>query len=753
MQQAEIRVRGRVQGVGFRPAVWRLAQECGLSGDVRNDAEGVLIRVAGEHAAIADLVDRLKRAPPTLARIDLVEIMPSNVPYDAGFRIVDSAKGRARTEITPDSAVCRECVREIQDSGQRRYRYPFANCTHCGPRFSIIRAIPYDRAATTMAAFRLCPACAAEYRTPADRRFHAEAIACESCGPHARLVPDIPSDDVVEAAAGLLRDGHIVAVKGLGGYQLACDATNATAVSRLRIAKRRDSKPFALMARDLDVIRRYCDVSVEEAALLQGASAPIVLLRANGLRLPETVAPGLQSFGFMLPTTPLHLLLLRDIDVPVVMTSGNLTDAPQIIDDEEALTLLGRVADYVLTHDREIATRVDDSVLRVVCGKPRIWRRARGYAPSSVQLPPEFAAAPALLAAGGQLKTTFCLLRDGAAVMSPHIGDLEDARTFDDYQHGITHLTTLLDHAPTAIAVDTHPEYLSAKYARERGLPLIEVQHHHAHIAACLAENGRALSASPVLGIVLDGLGWGDDGTIWGGEFLLTDYHRARRLAAFQPVAMPGGTAAVREPWRNLYAHLKAVGLQPEASHPVLDAMIDKHVNAPMASSCGRLFDAVAAALGICAQRQSHEGEAAARLEALADIRTLLDEDDALAYPLSISMQSAGAIALIGYQEMWRGLIGDIARGTLSGVIAARFHKAMAIAIVAMTRALAGLEHFDTIALSGGCYQNAILLEQTERRLRDTGFNVLTHSIVPCNDGGLSLGQAAVAAARLMAAA
>src|SRR5690348_2991371 len=280
MQQAEIRVRGRVQGVGFRPAVWRLAQECGLSGDVRNDAEGVLIRVAGEHAAITDLVERLKRAPPTLARIDLVEIMPSTVPYDAGFRIVDSAKGRARTEITPDSAVCNECAREVQDSGQRRYRYPFANCTHCGPRFSIIRAIPYDRAATTMAAFRLCPACAAEYRTPADRRFHAEAIACESCGPHARLVPDIPSDDVVETAAGLLRDGHIVAVKGLGGYQLACDATNATAVSRLRIAKRRDSKPFALMARDLDVIRRYCDVSVEEAAQLRGPSAPIVLLQA-----------------------------------------------------------------------------------------------------------------------------------------------------------------------------------------------------------------------------------------------------------------------------------------------------------------------------------------------------------------------------------------------------------------------------------------------------------------------------------------
>jgi hydrogenase maturation protein HypF len=739
--------------VGFRPAVWRLAQECGLSGDVRNDAEGVLIRVAGEDAAIVDLVDRLERMPPALARIDLVEIMPGTVPCDAGFRIVDSAKGGARTEIAPDSAICSECAREVSDPAQRRYRYPFANCTQCGPRFSIVRAIPYDRAATTMAAFRLCPACAAEYRNPADRRFHAEAIACASCGPQVRLVPDIPSHDVMDTATRLLRDGHTLAVKGLGGYQLACDATNDAAVSRLRIAKRRNSKPFALMARDLNVIGRYCDVSTEEAAQLQAPSASIVLLQANGLPLPEAVAPGLRTIGFMLPTTPLHLLLLQDIDVPVVMTSGNLTDAPQIIDDDEALTLLGRVADFVLTHDREIATRVDDSVVRVIRGKPRMWRRARGYAPSSILLPAEFKTAPDLLAAGGQLKATFGLLRDGAVIMSPHIGDLEDARTFDDYRHGITRLSKLFDHVPAAIAIDAHPEYLSSKHLRASGLPLVEVQHHHAHIAACLAENGRPLAAPPVLGIVLDGLGWGDDGTIWGGEFLLTDYRSARRMAAFQPVALPGGTAAVREPWRNLYAHLKAAGLQPETSHPILDAMIRNQVNTPMASSCGRLFDAAAAALGICAQRQSHEGEAAARLEALADADTLLNEDDALAYPLSVSMQSARGIATIGYREMWQGVTSDIASGTPPGVIAARFHKAVAIAIVAMARALAGREQFDTVALSGGCLQNAILLEQAERRLHNAGFSVLTHSIVPCNDGGLSLGQAAVAAARLIAAA
>ncbi|HEY7581833.1 MAG TPA: carbamoyltransferase HypF [Acetobacteraceae bacterium] len=754
MQQAEIRVRGRVQGVGFRPAVWRLAQECGLSGDVRNDSEGVLIHVAGEERAVAALIDHLKRSPPALARIDRLEIAPTSRPCGVGFRIVDSADGTARTEIAPDAAVCAECSREVLDPARRRYRYPFANCTQCGPRFSIIRAIPYDRAATTMAGFRLCPACDAEYRQPADRRFHAEAIACGACGPQARLVPDILSPDVIDAAAALLRDGRIVAVKGLGGYQLACDATNAATVFRLRAAKHRDGKPFALMARDLDVVRRYCAVSAGEARLLRGSSAPIVLLRASGsAKLPEAVAPGLTTLGFMLPTTPLHLLLLHHIDVPMVMTSGNLTDAPQIIDDDAALALLGGIADFVLTHDRDIARRVDDSVLRVVSGKPRILRRARGYAPSAIPLPAGFAAAPDVLAAGGEQKTTFCLLKDGAAILSPHIGDLEDARTFDDYRRGIADFSRLFSHAPVAIAIDPHPEYLSTKHAREAGLTLIEIQHHHAHVAACLAENGWPLAAPPVLGIVLDGLGWGSDGTIWGGEFLLADYRGSRRLAALQPVAMPGGTAAVREPWRNLYAHLRAAGMQPETPHRLLDAMIRQRVNAPMASSCGRLFDAVAAALGICVQRQSHEGEAASRLEALVCERTLLHEDDELAYRLTISPQTADGMALIGYRAMWQALMHDRADGTPAGVIAARFHKAVAIAAVTMARTLAAQERFDTVALSGGCFQNAVLLQQTERRLRAAGFAVLTHSAVPANDAGLSLGQAAVGAARLIAAA
>lgn len=742
MEVAEIRVRGRVQGVGFRPTVWRMARELGLSGEVRNDAEGVLIRVAGGSGAIAALLDRIRREPPPLAHIERIERSRSAGVCAPGFRIVDSAAGTARTQIAPDAAVCIECAREVCDPTQRRHRYGFANCTRCGPRFSIIHSIPYDRAATTMAPFALCAACLAEYGEPLDRRFHAEAIACPTCGPRTRLS--------IEDAAALLRSGHIVAVKGLGGYQLACDATDADAVSRLRAAKHRETKPFALMARDLEVIRRHCAVSVEEAELLAGPATPIVLLRATGDALPAEVAPGLRTLGFMLPTTPLHLLLLRDIDHPVVMTSGNLTDEPQITDDDEALARLGGLADCVLAHDRAIATRIDDSVVRVMAGVPRVLRRARGFVPAAIPLPPGFAAAPDLLAAGGELKATFCLVKDGAAILSQHIGDLEDARTFDDYRTGIAHYTALFDHVPIAIAVDLHPEYLSSKYARETGLRLVEVQHHHAHVAACLAENGRPLDAAPVLGIVLDGLGWGDDGTIWGGEFLLADYRESRRVGTFKPVAMPGGAAAVREPWRNLYAHLLATGLKPDRPHALLDAMIRNDVNSPMASSCGRLFDAMAAAMDICRDRQGHEGEAASRLEALVFEETLLAEDDALAYSFAIELDSFPNPGCVDPRPMWHAVLADLNRGTPPAVIAARFHKGLALAVVAMTHAVAQYACFDTVALSGGCFQNVVLFEQTERRLRDAGFAVLTHSLVPANDGGLALGQAAIAAARLI---
>jgi hydrogenase maturation protein HypF len=729
MDGAEFLVQGRVQGVGFRPTVWRLARECGLSGDVRNDAAGVLIRVAGDDARIARFLERLRREPPPLARIERIERRPIVEPCRHGFHIVTSTNGEPRTQVAPDAVICAECAREVLDPGERRHRYAFTNCTHCGPRFSVVCDIPYDRATTTMARFALCAACQSEYATPAARRFHAEAIACADCGP--RL-----SDDLVPVVEMLLRGG-IVALKGIGGYQLACDATNAAAVTRLRSAKHRETKPFALMGRDLGVVHRYCAISTAERRQLTSPEGPIVVLRASGERLPDAVAPGLSTLGFMLPTTPLHLLLLHNIDRPVVMTSGNLSDEPQIIDDGEARERLGRIADLVLTHDRDIATRIDDSVVRVMAGAPRILRRARGYAPGAVPLPFGFEAAPDLLAAGGEQKNSFCLLKDGAAILSQHIGDLDDAQIYDDYQRNIAHYAALFHHRPMAIAADPHPEYLSSKYARDCGLPLIEVQHHHAHVAACLAENGRPLDAPPALGIVLDGLGWGEDSTIWGGEFLLADYRSARRLAMFKPVAMPGGTAAVREPWRNLYAHLAAAGL-PQAAHPTLDAMIASGINSPLASSCGRLFDAMAAALNICRDRQGHEGEAASRLEALVCQDTLECEQG---YRLEVSNW-------IDPTPLWHAVLHDLHARTPRPVMAARFHKGVADAVVEMARRLSG---FDTVALSGGCFQNAVLFELIERRLRETGFCVLAHSAVPANDGGLSLGQAAVAAAQLLA--
>ena len=781
----EIRVRGRVQGVGFRPTVWRIARELGLAGEVLNDADGVLIRAGGSAEAIADFVARMHREPPPLGRIDKIEIRSFIGELPAEFRIAESEAGRAHTQVTPDAAICEACARETLDPFARRYRYPFTNCTHCGPRFSIVTGIPYDRAQTTMAPFPMCADCGAEYRDPSDRRFHAEPIACHVCGPKAKLIrfdgSAVSFDqhsmlDDVDAVCGLLQKGEIVAVKGIGGYQLACDATRADAVARLRQLKRRDAKPFALMARDLDIIRRYTEVDTEAERLLKSPEAPIVLLAMDGAeRLPEAIAPGLATLGFMLPTTPLHLLILRRMTRPVVMTSGNLSDEPQVTTEEDARARLSSIAPYALIHNREIANRIDDSVVRLMAGHPRLIRRARGYAPAPIRLPAGFETAPELLAMGGELKATFCLVKDGEAILSQHQGDLEDAATYDDYLKNLALYRTLFDHAPDALIADRHPDYLSTKLAKCRAaaeeLELVEVQHHHAHVAACLAENGRPLDAARVLGIVLDGLGLGDDGTIWGGEFLLADYRGYERLGTFKPVAMPGGAAAVKEPWRNLYAHLMAemgrahfdmnfgelklhadLAAKPRAT---LDAMIRGGVNAPLASSCGRLFDAVSAALGLCRERQAYEGEAAAKLEALVDEDVLRDEDEALAYPLNIPKLRGNGLPYIEPLAMWNAILGDLILKTPAPVMAARFHKGLAKAIVAMTRKLARRDtaegaRFDTVALSGGCFQNRVLFEEVIRRLEAEDFTVLTHALVPANDGGLALGQAAIGAAQLI---
>lgn len=785
-ESVEIRVRGRVQGVGFRPTVWRYARQLGLVGEVMNDGEGVLVRARGDRALVNLLIDRILNAPPPLGRVDEIEVRSYAGILQDEFEIAESVQGSAHTEVSPDAALCADCARETTDPFGRRFRYPFTNCTNCGPRLSIVQGIPYDRQQTTMARFALCGDCGTEYQDPGDRRFHAEAIACHACGPRAKLVrldgrpfsfEQFSMLDDVDAACSLIQRGEIVAIKGIGGYQIACDATRTDAVALLRRLKRRDGKPFALMARDIGIIRRFCRVDAIEEAELDSAAAPIVLLRADGPeRLPDAIAPGLKTLGFMLPTTPLHLLLLRRMDRPVVMTSGNLSNEPQITDDLELQERLRGIASFALTHNREIANRIDDSVVRVVSGQARVLRRARGYAPSPIKLPSGFEAAPDLLAMGGELKATFCLVKDGAAILSQHQGDLEDVSTFDDYNKNQALFASLFEHKPSALVADMHPEYLSSKLARRRAagsdLPLIEIQHHHAHVGACLVENGYPLEGPPVLGVVLDGLGWGEDGTFWGGEFMLADYRGYRRRGTFKPVAMLGGAQAVREPWRNLYAHLMAEMSWPElsmnfgeldiysylASKPraTLDAMLKSRINAPIASSCGRLFDAVAAALGLCRDVQSYEGEAAAQLEALVDEDLLRREDETLAYPLTIPNLPGSDVPYIEPLAMWNAILGDLILNTPTTVMATRFHKGLAKVIVAMTRKLAQASEddetrvFNTVALSGGCFQNRILLEEVSRRLEREQFAVLSHALVPANDGGLSLGQAAIAAANLI---
>jgi hydrogenase maturation protein HypF len=758
-----IRVRGLVQGVGFRPAVWHLANRYGLSGWVANDGAGVTVSVRGHLQDIEGFVEDLRRAPPPLARIDAIErVSVDAAPNDGAFRIADSEAGETHTGVVPDAAVCGACRMEISDRGARRYKYAFANCTHCGPRLSIIEAIPYDRANTTMRAFRMCEACQAEYADPSDRRFHAQPIACPKCGPRVWLEPPIPGD-AIEAAQALLIDGRIVAIKALGGFHLACDATNVAAVARLRAGKRRDAKPFALIARDLSVIRHYAVVTGQDEAALCSAAAPIVLLDAAPPGVLPGVAPGLDTLGFMLPSTPLHELLLRDIDRPLVMTSGNLSDEPQCIGNWEALQRLHGIADYFLLHDRDIARRVDDSVVRVMGSATRVLRWARGYAPAPILLPDGLRNASPVLAMGGELKATFCLLHNGNAILSHHMGDLENAPTWVEYRNSIDQYGTLFAHKARAIAVDRHPEYLSAKLGRELatagGFALMSVQHHHAHLAACMAENGVALDAGPVLGIVLDGLGRGDDDTIWGGEFLLGDYRGFHRVACFKPVPMPGGARAVREPWRSALAQTLACQSWPQAvaTHGALDlirylqtkpveiiaAAIARGVNAPLASSCGRLFDAAAGAIGFCRERVMFEGQAAMMLEAAARREANAADN---AYALAIAETATGLLHL-DPAPLWQSLLRDIASGTPAEVMALRFHTGLAQGITDIVKALRVKA---PVALSGGVFQNRLLLEQVMDRLQATGHKVLTHRTVPANDGGLALGQAVIAAAQML---
>lgn len=779
MSVEEIRVRGTVQGVGFRPTVYHLAKVCGLKGDVCNDGEGVLIRVSGSEEKITEFVDKLYEECPPLAKIN--ELVRSRYlgKFDFDdFVISHSVNNNIKTEIAADAATCPQCQKEIFDPFSRYFRYPFTNCTHCGPRLSIIRAIPYDRNNTSMVKFPMCGECEKEYQDVENRRFHAQPVACFTCGPRAWLeradgkpvISDMFSMlDDVDAVCTLLQKGNIVAIKGLGGIHLACDATQETAVQKLRERKRRYHKPFALMARDINIISEYCYINELEQALLTSPAAPIVLLKLKeDKKVADSVAPGQNSLGFMLPYTPLHHLILRRMKLPIVLTSGNISDEPQCIDNEDAKNKLGNIADYFLLHNRDIVNRVDDSVVRVIDGKIQTLRRARGYAPAPIILPPGFEKIPSILAMGSELKNTFCLLREGEAILSQHLGDLENAAAFNAYQDTLNLYLNLFAHKPEIIAIDKHPEYLSSKLGKELAtvnqIQLNEIQHHHAHIAACMAENKIPLDSEPVLGIAFDGLGYGADGKLWGGEFLLADYYQFERIATFKPIPMIGGEQAIYQPWRNAYAQLinaltweeikqkysdlEIIRFLENKNPKLLNQIINKGINSPLTSSVGRLFDAVAAAIGICREECGYEGQAAIEMEAIADVNILNNDEETLNYPFNF--ENSDKIYCIDSAPLWLGILNDLQQKISPSEIAAKFHISLASVITKIVKQLAQEYEFNQVALTGGVFQNRILLEQVTKRLQKIEINVLIHSIVPANDGGLSLGQAAIAAANYL---
>jgi hydrogenase maturation protein HypF len=746
----EVHLEGIVQGVGFRPFVHGLATRLGLSGIVTNDTRGVLIEVEGGEPEVTRFLARLEADAPPLAALTRVRVTPIPARGRASFAIVASRPDGARTAaVSPDVATCADCLRELFDPGDRRHRYPFINCTNCGPRFTIVRGVPYDRPLTTMAGFAMCADCAREYGDPSDRRFHAEPISCPVCGPQMRLVDrrDVAmSGDPVEAAADLLGAGSVVAVKGLGGYHLAALAGHEVAVAALRARKHREDKPFAVMVADLAAARALARVSPAEAAALESAPRPIVLVcRRADARVAAAVAPGNRSVGLMLPYTPLHHLLSRQVGQPIVLTSGNVSDEPIAYRDEDAFGRLGSIADVFLTHDRPIHVRTDDSVVRVQRGRATPIRRSRGYAPAPLALPS--AARRPILACGAELKSTFCLAKDDVAYVSHHIGDLENYETLRAFIDGIDHFRRLFDVTPEVVAHDLHPEYLSTQYAFGlRGVALVGVQHHHAHVAACLADNGEE---GPAIGVALDGLGFGVDATLWGGEFLVADLATFERAAHLEAVPLPGGTTAIRQPWRMAAPYLAtALG----ESHPRDLDVVRRHARqwddvlqiagirslAPLTSSAGRLFDAVAAILGVRDEIR-YEGQAAVELEQRADEAETRGYAAGLADSTPIRIRGA---------DLVRAVVEDLRGGAPVSLVAARFHNGLARTIVAVCDALRARHRLSTVALSGGVFQNVLLTERTVRGLEEIGFRVLTHTRVPCNDGGISFGQAVVAAAR-----
>ncbi len=783
LKDARIHVTGIVQGVGFRPFVYNLAVRYGLTGYCLNDSEGVVIEVHG--ASTSRFIAELKDTAPPLSRIESITVSPvAGQDAFTEFSIRESVREEGKSVlVSPDVSVCSDCLRELADPADRRHLYPFINCTNCGPRYTIVKDIPYDRPLTTMAPFALCAECEAEYNDPANRRFHAQPNACAACGPEAWLASagdvepanEARNFDAIRQAQRLLKDGAIVAIKGLGGFHLACDAENDESVMRLRREKRKSlsgdeskgsNKPFALMALDVEAVERFASVSSDERALLEGRTRPIVLLEKLAKdALSPNVAPGNRCFGVMLPYTPLHYLLFRDAGfTALVMTSGNLADEPIVTSNAEAAARLSGISEWMLLHDRDIYMRADDSIARVETGKPRLVRRARGYTPGPIEL---FEEMDEILACGAELKNTFCITKGSRAIPGTHIGDLKNHAEMEFFSETLSNLKKTFRANPTIVAHDLHPDYLSTRfaldYARKNSIPperVVAVQHHHAHIASCMAE--RSVSG-PVIGVALDGTGLGADGNIWGGEFMtatLTDFTREAHLGY---VRLPGGDRAVMEPWRMAVSHLvNAFGVDatkeaawffekfPPKEVNVVLKMISSGLNSPLTSSMGRLFDAVASLTGL-RDRITFEAEAAIELEAGAESNT---KESCVPYPFEISGQISGAATdaaplVIDVRPMIRAIASDVRSNVPVPLVSGRFHSTVVEMIIETAKRIRSAKGLKEAALSGGVFQNALLSSMAGKRLAEEGFIVHTHERVPANDGGVSLGQAAVAWARV----
>ncbi|MFW6083900.1 MAG: carbamoyltransferase HypF [Gemmatimonadota bacterium] len=769
-------VTGVVQGVGFRPFVYRLAHSLGLTGWVRNDPSGVVIEIEGSEASVRQFRERLPREAPPLSSIESCDEERVRPLGDSSFEIHETDRtDRPTALVTPDTATCDDCLRELFDPTDRRHRYPFINCTNCGPRFTIVTGMPYDRPYTTMASFEMCDRCLAEYEDPLDRRFHAQPNACPDCGPSVRLLGDggTPPDggDPISRSAAAIREGAVVAVKGLGGYHLACLAGDESAVTSLRGRKHREDKPFAVMVPNLAAAEQLVRIDDLERTLLQGRERPILLLRRRAdAGVADAVAPGQRDLGLMLPYSPVHHLLLADVGAPLVMTSGNVSDEPIAYRDEEALERLSGIADLFLVNDRPIHTRTDDSVLRTVDlggeHRPMMIRRSRGFVPVPVRLPR--AAAGPLLACGAHLKNTFTLAAGRRAWVGHHIGDLENYATLRSFREGIEHFEKLFEVEPESVVHDLHPDYLSTRYgldrADESGLKALGVQHHHAHLAACLAEHGHE---GPALGAVYDGTGHGGDGTVWGGELLLGGLRDFERIGHLWPVRLPGGEAAVRQPWRMACAWL----CELEEGTPEIPSWLDERIDpdawravarlarsglgSPITTSVGRLFDAVSALCGIRLE-VSYEGQAAIELEMAASAADGEPASPARerdtpgvepGYPFPV-IRPSGAPFLIDAREAVGAVLRDMKAGVAPGLVARRFHAGLADATAGACAVEAGRRGLDAVALSGGVFQNLLLLERTAARLRYAGLQPLVPQLLPPNDGGISYGQAAVLAAR-----